>query len=77
MSEPFSGKTEILERAAQEYESSNPDFPIDRRRTALLAIDLQEGFVAEGARMWTPQIVYGVVIIAMLLSCGRIEQVQA
>ena len=55
MSEPFSGEAEILERAAQEYESSNPDFPIDRRKTALLVIDLQEGFVAEGARMWTPE----------------------
>ena len=51
----FSGEAEILERAASQYESSNPDFPIDTGKTALLVIDLQEGFVAEGARMWTPQ----------------------
>ena len=51
----FSGEAEILERAADQYESSNPDFPIDTGKTALLVIDLQEGFVAEGARMWTPQ----------------------
>ena len=51
----FSGETEILERAAAQYESSNPDFPIHAGKTALLVIDLQEGFVAEGARMWTPE----------------------
>ncbi len=51
----FSGEAEILRRAADEYDSSNPDFPIDPGRTALLVIDLQEGFVAEGARMWTPE----------------------
>ena len=50
----FAGETEILERAARQYESANPDFPIDHRKTALLVIDLQEGFVATGARMWTP-----------------------
>ncbi len=50
----FDGEVEILERAAQQYETSNPDFPIDHRKTALLIIDLQEGFVATGARMWTP-----------------------
>lgn len=50
----FAGEAEILERAAQQYETSNPDFPIDRGKTALLVIDLQEGFVATGARMWTP-----------------------
>ncbi len=53
--ETFSGESEILERAAKQYESSNPDFPIDHRKTALLVIDLQEGFVAAGARMWTPE----------------------
>lgn len=51
----FEGETEILERAARQYESSNPDFPIDHKKTALLVIDLQEGFVALGARMWTPE----------------------
>jgi nicotinamidase-related amidase len=51
----FPGESKILERAAGQYESSNPDFPIDAGKTALLVIDLQEGFVAEGARMWTPQ----------------------
>lgn len=51
----FAGEAEILRRAEAEYTSSNPDFPIDPRRTALLVIDLQEGFVAEGARMWTPE----------------------
>ncbi len=51
----YFGEAEILKRAADEYESSNPDFPIDAEKTALLVIDLQEGFVAEGARMWTPQ----------------------
>lgn len=51
----FAGETEILERAAQQYETSNPDFPIDAAKTALLVIDLQEGFVALGARMWTPE----------------------
>jgi nicotinamidase-related amidase len=51
----FQGEAEILERAAQEYQSSNPNFPIDTQNTALLVIDLQEGFVAEGARMWTPE----------------------
>ena len=51
----FTGEAEILKRAADEYERSNPDFGIDARKTALLVIDLQEGFVAEGARMWTPQ----------------------
>ena len=51
----FPGEVEILERAADQYEASNPDFPIDPGRTALLVIDLQEGFVAEGARMWTPE----------------------
>lgn len=51
----FPGEAEILERAARQYETSNPNFPIDAKKTALLVIDLQEGFVAEGARMWTPQ----------------------
>lgn len=51
----FTGEAEILKRAADEYERSNPDFAIDSQKTALLVIDLQEGFVAEGARMWTPQ----------------------
>ena len=51
----YSGEAEILERAAAQYESSNPDFPIDAGKTALLVIDLQEGFVATGARMWTPE----------------------
>lgn len=53
--ELFPGEAEILKRAAAEYESSNPDFRIDPQRAALLVIDLQEGFVAEGARMWTPE----------------------
>ncbi len=53
--QPFLGESEILKRAADQYESSNPDFPIDPGKTALLVIDLQEGFVAEGARMWTPE----------------------
>ena len=30
----FEGETEILERAAQQYEISNPDFPIDHKKTA-------------------------------------------
>ena len=51
----FDGESEILDRAAEQYESSNPDFPIDPKKTALLVIDLQEGFVALGARMWTPE----------------------
>ena len=55
ISEQYPGEDEILARAASQYESSNPDFPIVPDRTALLVIDLQEGFVAEGARMWTPQ----------------------
>ncbi len=50
----FAGEEEILERAAHQYETSNPDFPINHGKTALLVIDLQEGFVATGARMWTP-----------------------
>ena len=50
----FPGEAEILERASDQYESSNPDLPIDPGKTALLVIDLQEGVVAEGARMWTP-----------------------
>ena len=54
-SEQYPGEGEILTRAASQYESSTPDFPIVPDRTALLVIDLQEGFVAEGARMWTPQ----------------------
>jgi nicotinamidase-related amidase len=53
--ETFSGESEILKRAAKQHESSNPDFPMDHRKTALLVIDLQEGFVAAGARMWTPE----------------------
>lgn len=53
--EVFPGEVEILERAAHQYEFSNPDFPIDAGKTALLVIDLQEGFVSEGSRMWTPQ----------------------
>ena len=59
MSEPsdgdYSGEAEILARAAKQYESSNPDFPIEPQNAALLVIDLQEGFVTEGARMWTPE----------------------
>ena len=55
ISEQYPGEGEILVRAASQYESSNPDFSIVPDRTALLVIDLQEGFVAEGARMWTPQ----------------------
>lgn len=51
----FPGEAEILKRAAEEYETSNPKFPINPPKTALLVIDLQEGFVAEGARMWTPE----------------------
>ena len=53
--EKYQGEAAILERAASEYAQSNPDFPITPAKTALLVIDLQEGFVAEGARMWTPQ----------------------
>ena len=55
ISEQYPGEGEILARAASQYEFSNPDFPIVPDRTALLVIDLQEGFVVEGARMWTPQ----------------------
>ena len=55
ISEQYPGEGEILSRAASQYESANPDFPIVPDHTALLVIDLQEGFVAEGARMWTPQ----------------------
>ena len=55
MSRQYPGEVEILERAASQYESSNPNLPIVPEKTALLVIDLQEGFVAEGARMWTPQ----------------------
>ena len=54
ISEQYPGGGEILARAASQYESSNPEFSIVPDRTALLVIDLQEGFVAEGARMWTP-----------------------
>ncbi len=53
--EQYPGEGEILARAASLYESSNPDFPIVPDRTVLFVIDLQEGFVAEGARMWAPQ----------------------
>lgn len=53
--EKFPGEAELLERAADEYNSSNPDFPIDPGKTALLVIDLQECFVATGARMWMPE----------------------
>ena len=51
----FPGEAEILARAADEYDTANPDFPIEPDKTALLVIDLQEGFVTEGARMWTPE----------------------
>ena len=32
----FTGEAEILKRAADEYERSNPEFAIDSRKTALL-----------------------------------------
>ncbi len=47
-------KIKILDKADQQYKNSNPDFKIFPSNTALLVIDLQEGFVAQGARMWTP-----------------------
>ena len=47
-------KIKILNKADQQYKNSNPDFKIHPSNTALLVIDLQEGFVAQGARMWTP-----------------------
>ena len=51
----FAGEADFLERAADQYESSNPDFTIDHGKTALLVIDLQNAFVEEGAGMWVPE----------------------
>ncbi len=51
----YAGEADLLRRAAEEYEHGNPDFHFNPGKTALLVIDLQDGFVAEGATMWTPQ----------------------
>ena len=71
--EVFAGEDEILQRAADEYKFSNPDFPIDAAKTALLVIDLQEGFVAEGARMWTPQNLRILPGVKQLIGRSRME----
>lgn len=51
----YTGEQELLRRAAEEYDNGNPNFHVNPGKTALLVIDLQEGFVAPGATMWTPQ----------------------
>ena len=70
-SDQYPGEAEILLRAESQYESSNPDFPIVPESTALLVIDLQEGFVAEGARMWTPQTLRIVPNVKLLINRSR------
>ena len=70
-SDLYPDEAEILLRAASQYELSNPDFPIVPERTALLVIDLQEGFVAQGGRMWTPQALRIIPNVKLLIKRSR------